>query len=149
MSLRDIAATSIEAQRSAAFLNFARHLCRAKGDLPLALRQAEHGRSVEDVLIILRSAVGAGTTSGVGWAQEITQYGNLVAAFSASLRNVGVFDSMLQYTKRVPLHTRTVVATTGATAGVIGEGQARPVSRLSLQGGTLAERVAVGILNCQ
>ena len=61
----------------------------------------------------------------------------LVAAFVDSLRNFGAFDAILPSIVRVPMKTKIALTTVGATGFVIGEGQAKRLSSLSLTGSEL------------
>jgi HK97 family phage major capsid protein len=92
--------------------------------------------------LMQKTAVAPGTLTS---ASPLAEAG-LVAAFADSLRNVGAFDAMLPSMIRVPLKTRVAITTVGATGFVVGEGQAKPISKLTLEDGELTPRKAVAIV---
>jgi hypothetical protein len=57
----------------------------------------------------------------------------------------GAFDFMLPAMRRVPLHTRVGMVTSGFTAATVGQNAPKPISSLSITETTLDERKAVVI----
>jgi hypothetical protein len=131
-------------QRAIEFCDVAKYLALAKGSPRNAERLVEHHRIPPHLKEVLKAAVEPGSTTG--WGQQLANYNLLADAFLTSLRNVGVFDALLSFTKQVPLHTQIAITTLGATAASVGQGQAKLVSKLSLANSAIQERKAVAIV---
>ncbi|PBB80967.1 phage major capsid protein [Mesorhizobium sp. WSM3879] len=82
----------------------------------------------------LKSAVVAGRIDGNGWGAELAPYSNVSNAFMESVRNVGVFFRIADSMMKVPLRSRLTAVTASANAYVLGEGSAKKLSRMSLEG---------------
>jgi hypothetical protein len=67
-------------------------------------------------------------------------------AFAESLRNFGAFDAMLPFMRRVPLHSRVGMSTTGLTATTVAQHHPKPITKLSMTATTLDEKKAVAIV---
>jgi hypothetical protein len=93
-----------------------------------------------------RAAVAAGSTADSGWALPLAEYQTLASGFLQSLRHHGAFDKMLESMRRVPLRTRVGASTVGVTGSTIGQSMVKPISRLTLSGGTIDEQKVVCIL---
>ena len=77
-----------------------------------------------------------GSLGGVGspsdWGGELSDYSLVAGAFSAALRNIGVFDTLLAAANRVPLRGRTVVQTAAVIGDEVGESEVKPLHDLAL-----------------
>jgi hypothetical protein len=126
-------------QACAEFNNLALWLLKGKGDLQLSLGMATAVKNTPPrVLEVLKSASAAGTTTDVAWAGALQSYRYLADSFVEALRNVGVFDRMLNSgMKRLPLQTRIVQTTSVVTATIVGQGSPKTISRLTLTGDQL------------
>ena len=93
-----------------------------------------------------KAAVAAGTTVDSGWALPLAEYQVLASAFLESLRQWGCFDRLLPSMRRVPFRTRIGASTTGISGTTVGQGQVKPISKLTLSGTQIDERKAVAIL---
>ena len=96
-----------------------------------------------------KAAVSAGGTSLSDfstWGPALAEYDTLASAFLELLRNWGAFDAMLPSMRRVPFRTRVGVSTTAITGSVVGQGAPKPISRLTLSGGTIDEIKVAAIL---
>jgi hypothetical protein len=144
VSLGSIATDMETRSRAGEFAALARSIAMAKGDLLQAERFAEAERMSPRVLSILKSAVNVGTMSG--WGSSLSEYASLVSSFLTSLAQYGAFDRLLSDMKRVPLHTRVVMATSSITGAVVGEGQSAPVSSLTVDGATTDVFKAVAVV---
>ena len=147
MSLRAInasAASAVAATLANEFIAMAACIALARGDVILATRMADEARHAT-AASVLRSTVGAGALSDPTFAAELGGYSQLFGAFAASLR-FSAFDQMMPSMRSAPLHTRTLIVSTGATGTTVTEGQSRPVSRLSLAADTLGPQRAVATL---
>ena len=146
--LRELAAVSASMEtnaRASAFGHVAKYLMPGKGNLGNTLFEAQAKRANERVVEGIKGAVSAGTTSNATFAAPLS-YTELSDAFLSSLRNVGVFDSALPFSKQIPLNTQIALVSVGATASSVGEGQSKIVSKLTLAASTLNIRKAVAIL---
>jgi HK97 family phage major capsid protein len=74
------------------------------------------------------------------FAEPLAAYQVIVGAFAESLRNFGAFDAMLPFMRRVPLHVRTGMSTTGFTASTVAQYHPKPITKLSMTGTTLDEK---------
>jgi HK97 family phage major capsid protein len=88
----------------------------------------------------------AGTTTDSGWALPLSEYQVLASAFLESLRNCGAFDKILASVRRVPFKTRIGASTTGISGATVGQGQVKPISKLTLTGTQIDEQKAAAIL---
>jgi len=121
--------------KAAHFVDLCRRIMLARGDAVEALHSAGPGSknpASADVVKILKAAVSAGSISLSTWGDEIAEYPGLVAAFLGSLANVSAFDALLPSMRRVPLRSRAVVVTAGATGNIVDEGSPTPLSALAL-----------------
>jgi HK97 family phage major capsid protein len=136
------------ATRQREFISFAKYLLDAKGQPALAWENAKQNRALPRVVEILRSAVAAGGTTDPAWAGALTDYNLIAQAFLGSLRQFSAFDQVLTDGSflRVPLRTRVNIVSTAASGALVGEGQPKPVSRLSLADQQLLVRKVVSIV---
>jgi hypothetical protein len=117
------------------FADLCRRIMLSRGDIVEALSHASASSknpASADVLRILKAAVSAGSINLSTWGDEIAEYPGLVAAFLGSLANVSAFDTLLPSMRRVPLRSRAVVVTAGATGNIVDEGSPTPLSKLAL-----------------
>jgi HK97 family phage major capsid protein len=134
------------ATRSGEFIAIAKRFTAARGDMNEAIVSAEGERSPR-VVQVLKAAVSAGGLNAPSWGAELgSDYGTAVSAFLDSLRNVGAFDALLPSMRKVPLRTRVIITTVGATGAIVGEGSPKPISKLSLTGAQLEQVKATAIL---
>jgi HK97 family phage major capsid protein len=132
-------------QRTKEFAHVARWLMLGKGNLGNTIYEAKAAHQNERVLEGIKAAAAGGTTSNATWAAPLA-YAEMADSFLASLRNVGVYDAALPFSKQIPLNTQIAVTTVGATAASTGEGQSKIISKLTLAATTLNIRKAVAIL---
>ncbi|MDV4163099.1 phage major capsid protein [Rhizobium leguminosarum] len=126
----------------------AKYLLAARGSGPLAHTLAANARAPARVLSILsKAAVGGAVTSDGTFGEVLTDIRIAESAFFTSLRSESVFfrlwDSGL---RRVPLRTHLGILSLGATAYIVGEGQPKPLSRLTLSNPALPVRKAAAII---
>ena len=132
---------SIEAAAGAhEFAEYARALMMAKGNREDALHYA--GASSRRVVDAIKADIAGGTTDSM---DAIAPYRALSEGFTSTLANAA-FDGVLGNSIQVPLHTQLAVVTADATAAVAGEGLAKRISSISLDGLTLQERKAAAII---
>lgn len=138
-ALNRVAAGVETATRADEFITMAKLLVGCRWDLPMAARRAPSGR-IESVL---RSVV---STGSMATAAPLVEYNAMVSAFLGSLSQLSAFDTMLPSMRRVPLRTRTGVVSVAVTGASPGELETKPISSLSLVGGTLDAHKATAII---
>ena len=144
MKLGAVAANLETATRAGEFAVLCRGLMQARGDPLFAAGLVE--RTSPRVAEILKSAVTAGNLADATSAGNLAPYSAAVAGFIDSLRNAGAFDRLLPDMRRLPFRTTIMIVTSAATASITGESDVKPISRLSLENGTLDQRKATAIV---
>jgi hypothetical protein len=154
------------ARQAGEFVSLVRVLLQAKGDLYQARAIIEQQRvsarvrdllNCDQALTIIRGGSGPklgarGNASDAWMAQKaassalsllansaLSDYRLLVSGFVNALQSVGVFDGLLPSMRQVPISTTVGSVSVAAAGFVVGEGSAKPVSRLSLTSGALAD----------
>ncbi len=117
---------------SIGFARVAMCIAAAKGSGSDAIRIAEqHYGADRDIVEAVKTAVGAATTAN-GYAPAV-QYADYMAGFIDYLRQKTILDKFgnngIPALRRVPFNTRVSTQTAGATAGWVGEGKPKPVSK--------------------
>lgn len=92
-----------------------------------------------------KAAIAAGTTTDATWANPLVQYTNMAAEF-VSLLYPKTILGQLTGLRRVPFNIRFPTQTAGATVGWVGEGAAKPVSKLAFTTTTMPFAKAAGIV---
>ncbi|TAZ83593.1 phage major capsid protein [Rhizobium ruizarguesonis] len=97
---------------------------------------------------LLKAAVGAGTLSDPTWASGLADMQAASSAFLQALGGRSAFASLLDQAvlTRAPLRSRVGAVSEGIVGAVNGEGEARPVSRMSLSGDALAAQQADAVI---
>ncbi len=97
---------------------------------------------------ILKAAVGAGTLSDPEWASGLADMQAASSAFLQGLGGRSAFAALLDQgiLTRAPLRSRVGAVSEGVVGAVNGEGEARPVSRMSLNGDQLLPQQADAIV---
>ncbi|WP_442577971.1 phage major capsid protein [Mesorhizobium sp. ASY16-5R] len=120
----------------------ARLLVKTRGDLVAAAYLAERGALdvPSPVARILRSAVAGGSLADPTWAGLLAGAPGATQAFLGQVGGRSAFVGLIDagVLSRAPLRSRVGVVITGALADIAVEGHARPVSRMTLTGDTLA-----------
>ncbi len=128
------------------FVSYAKCLMLADGHLNQIMATDHKKHLTERADVILKAAVAAGTTTSPEWAGNLVSYQAIASAFVESLRSISVFDAMLPNMRRVPLKTILAVVTSSIEGSGPSEGQAKPVSRLSVGGATLDASKAIALI---
>lgn len=102
-------------------------------------------RAPDAAVRVIKSPVGAGSTDDLG-----ADYTNAVRAFVESLRPQSALVRLVldNAVRRIPLRTRAYVTATPAVAVMVEEGQAKPLSALSLHNVTIAPVKAIAAFAC-
>jgi HK97 family phage major capsid protein len=136
--------------RVRSFIDIARCVMLAKeANADVIAQRAGLPRQVRGILstrVYQRAAVVAGSTSDATWAQPLADYQRVADAFLESLRHYGCFDAMLPAMKIVPLRTRVGASVTGISATGVGQMTVKPISKLTLGGGTVDDQKAVAVV---
>jgi len=136
------------------FTRFVGALALSKGNLMQALEIAkrwEHetpevmqvlrhaatiGNTNDPAAWLQRAAVATGTTTDPAWASPLIVYQVMVQEFIDLLRPLTIFGRLSGY-RTVPFNVKIPRQTAGASAGWVGEGLSKPVSRLSFDDVTI------------
>ncbi|WP_434711988.1 phage major capsid protein [Rhizobium sp. YTUHZ045] len=97
---------------------------------------------------ILKAAVGAGTLADPSWAGQLADMQAASSAFLQALGGRSAFASLLDQAvlTRAPIRSRVGAFSEGVIADVTGDGEARPVSRMTLNGDQLQPQQADAII---
>jgi len=97
---------------------------------------------------ILKAAIAAGTLADPAWAGQLADMQAASSAFLQGLGGRSAFAALLDLgvISRAPLRSRVGSISEGVIADVTGEGKARPVSRMSLNGDQLQPQQADAII---
>jgi HK97 family phage major capsid protein len=142
-----------KAFKGQAFTRFVGALAMAKGNLQQAIELAKRWEhQTPDVLTVLRhaqtlgstndarwlekAAVAVGNTTDPAWAAPLVAYTRMTAEFIELLRAETIFGKLTGYVT-VPFNVKIPRQTAGASAGWVGEGLSKPVSRLSFDDVTI------------
>lgn len=125
---------------------YVKALAYAKGNYNQASEYAKQWDVTSpEVGLALKAAVAAGTTTDSSWAGPLVYNQNIASEFVAFLRPQTILGK-LTGTRPVPFNIRYVIQNTGSTVSWVGEGAAKPVSKLTYSQGTLGFAKAAGIV---
>lgn len=148
---RSVQRVQVSTRKAAPGIGFTRYVmavARAKGNLMqahhLARANEQWMAETPDVEAVLRSAVAAGTTTDSTWASPLVQYQNLTSEFIEYLRPLTIIGRL--NLRNVPFKIKVPRQTAGASVGWVGEGQAKPVSKLAFDSVTLDIAKIAGIV---
>lgn len=117
--------------KGTAFTRYAMSLAAAKGNVIQAVEIAKaNWKDTPEVESVLRAAVAAGTTTDSTWAAPLAAYTNMSSEFVELLRPETFLGRMTGF-RNVPFQVRMPRQTAGASAGWVGEGAPKPVSKLA------------------
>jgi HK97 family phage major capsid protein/HK97 family phage prohead protease len=129
--------------KGTAFTRYAMALARCKGNLDSAVAQAKAWHDTPEVETVLKAAVAAGTTIDATWAKPLVEYQNMASEFIELLRPATIVGRMPGL-HRVPFNIKIPSQTAGASAGWVGEGAPKPLSKLAFTSISMgAHKVAV------
>jgi HK97 family phage major capsid protein len=112
---------------------------RWEAETPEVLSVLNHAVRVgntNDPSWVQRAAVAAGTTQDPTWAAPLVNYQIMASEFIELLRPLTIYGRMNGF-RRVPFNIKIPRQTAGSSAGWVGEGASKPVSRLSFDTVTL------------
>lgn len=126
----------------------AKYLIAARGSGPLAhTLAASNGAPARVLNILSKAAIGGAVSTDGTFGEVLVDIRIAERAFFTSLRTRSIFfrlwDSGLRL---VPLKTHLGIVSLGATGYIVGEGQPKPLSRLTLENPALPVRKAAAIL---
>ncbi|MGE4253633.1 MAG: hypothetical protein AB7E84_00280 [Xanthobacteraceae bacterium] len=98
------------------------------------------------VATVLKAGVAPGSMSDPNWS-ALSDYTSIASGFLESLRGTSVFDTLLSSgMRRVPLKSRTVIATVALTGATPAELSVKPISQMALDAENVAPRKAVAVI---
>lgn len=117
------------------FARYAMCLAQARGNIHMAKAIAENQLKDDDVVnAVLKAAVAAGTTTDAEWAGNLVEHRDLTTDFLEWLRPrtiIGRFGrDGIPSLRRVPFNIHIKGQSAAAAAGWVGEGYAKPVTRM-------------------
>lgn len=120
------------------FARFAKSLAAAKGVRSEALEVARRQYPDDSRLHhVLKSAVGAGTTTDPQWAGSLSEYQEYAQDFIEYLRPqtiIGRFgQGGIPALRQVPFNIRVHAQVSGGAAGWVGEGKAKPLTKFDFE----------------
>ena len=128
------------------FARYVKAVAAAKGNLHMAQEYAKQwDGSTPEVGLAIKAAVNAGTTTDSTFASSLVYNQNLVSEFVDYLRPKMVIGRMDGF-RRVPFNVRYPTQTAGSTVAWVGEGNAKPLSELTLSSGSLGIAKASGVV---
>ncbi len=112
--------------------------------------QVEQFLANSNALRIAKAAVEAGDTTTTGWAAELADYNYMASEFIEFLRPqtiIGKFGANgVPALRRVPFNIKVPTQTAGSSAAWVGEGLAKPVTKINLNTATLRFAKVAGIV---
>lgn len=125
-------------EKGIAFARFTKSLAAANGSrseaLEIAKRQYPRDAKLHHVL---KSAVGAGTTTDPQWAGSLVEYQEYAEDFIEFLRPktiIGQFgQGNIPQLRKVPFNIRIHAQTSGGSANWVGQGKAKPLTRFDFE----------------
>ena len=122
-----------------AFTRYAIALARSKGNIMQAyeISKAWHD-STPEVETVLKTAVAAGDTTSANWATELADYTYMASEFVELLRPATIIGR-IQGLRRVPFMIRMPKTAAGVSAGWVGQGLGKPLSKMDFDTVTLAQ----------
>lgn len=127
------------------FTRYAMALMKSRGNLPQAYELAKAWKDTPEVASVLKAAVDAGTTTDAGWAAELADYRYMASEFIEFLRPMTIIGR-IPGLRGVPFNIRIPLQDAGSSVNWVGEGCAKPVSKLNFDTATLRFAKAAGIV---
>lgn len=117
--------------KGTAFTRYAMALAAGKGNTMMAAEVAKQrwGSSTPEVETVLRAAVAAGTTTDATWAAPLAPYQNMQSEFIELLRPMTIIGQMNGF-RSVPFDVRMPRQTAASSAGWVGQGAPKRVTKL-------------------
>lgn len=129
-----------------AFVRAACAMLQCKGNFSEAAEYAR-GRwqdSTPEVALYLKAAVAAGNTTDATWAGPLVNQG-IAADFLALLRPATILGK-IPGLRNIPFNTKVPAQTAGGSYGWVGQGKAKPVTKLAFAADSLGIAKAAGII---
>ncbi len=118
----------------------------SRGNYQLAAEYAKQWEtSTPEVELALKTAVAAGTTTDSVWAGPLVYAQDFPAAFLEYLRPTTIMGK-ISGMKQVPFNIRYAIQDGGSTVAWVGQGLAKPVTKLHFTSGSLGFAKAAGIV---
>ena len=132
------------------FARYAMVMAKAKGNIMHAAQIAQNVYGDDHSLNgIMKAAVDAGTTTDPTWAGALVDYQNYSGDFIEYLRPATILGKFGQGSvpglRRVPFNVRIAGQTSGGSAGWVGEGKAKPLTKFDFNAVQLGFTKVAGI----
>lgn len=135
------------------FARYAKCLAKANGNLMQAEQIAKHDYpEMARIHTVMKAAVAAGTTTDATWASPLVDYQNFAGDFISFLRPKTIIGRFGQggvpSLRMVPFNIKIAGQSSGGSAGWVGEGKAKPVTKFDFNDVTLgwAKLAAISVL---
>lgn len=142
-----------------AFVRFAMAMMASKGDRQLAYDMVRSNRNWKETtpqvekflsnpqsfLMVQKVAVDAGDTTTTGWATELADYRYMASEFIEFLRPLTIIGR-IPTLRRVPFNIKVPLQSAGAGVNWVGEGLAKPVTKMTFSTATLRFAKVAGII---
>lgn len=125
------------------FRIIARSMAQANGNPAVAANYKWNAGT--DRARMLKTAVSS-MVLGAADSEAFAMYRTASIAWLEALRQVSVFDTVLPFTRQVPMRTKIAVVTTGAVGSTPAEAKPKPVSSLVLDNEALEPQKAAAII---
>ena len=130
----------------AAFVRAMMAILRSKGDTMRALDYAKAWKdSTPEVELMVKAAVAPGDTVNPAWAGALVQIRQAENEFLELLRPATIIGKITNL-RQVPFNTQVPLQTGGGTYGWVGQGAAKPVTKLALTTTAIQFSKAAGII---
>jgi HK97 family phage major capsid protein/HK97 family phage prohead protease len=133
------------------FARYVKAMAMAKGNVMHAHEIAKANKGWHDttpqVEMFLKTAVGAGTSTGSAWADDLVYAQNLSSDFIEYLRPATLIGKIQNLLRRVPFNIRVGSITSGGTAYWVGSGVPIPLSKLQTDNLTLERTKSAGLMS--
>jgi hypothetical protein len=137
MSFRPVSSSLEGATRAGVLVECAKYWTLTGFDLPNSHAMAVAAGASPSAIEITRSAMDAGTTDST-WASDLVSYAQAQAAWVAT-QPTNLFDALRPATLQLSFRSRVALYTSTAVGSQVGEGQPKPVSKLTISSADLRE----------
>ena len=137
-------------EKGIGFARYAMVLAKAQGN-PMMAEQiaARQYPDSPELTTVLKAAVAAGNTTDATWAKPLVEYATMSTEFLEFLRPQTILGKFGQGgipgLRRVPFNVRIVGQSSGGTAGWVGEGKAKPLTKFGFDAVNLGWAKVAGI----
>lgn len=128
-----------------AFVRGVMAIAASKGNRMEAIEIARQWKDTPEVELWMKAAVSPGTTTDPAWAGALVQVQNLTNEFLQLLRPATILGKIAGL-RQVPFNVSIPIQTAGGAYGWVGQGAAKPVTKLAFSTDTLGMAKVAGII---